>query len=421
MKTLFLDLKNGISGDMAVAALLNANVMPFEEFYKIMNTLNISGEFDLNYKEAEKFGIFGGDFIVTDKTAVHMHICKKGLNTNEHMRECGHDAAHNEKDETISGQHSHKHNNNGGRTLKDIIEIIESSKISCSAKKLASDIFDNLAVAESLAHNKDKTKIHFHEVGAIDSIIDIVGFSVLFTELNPEMVICTDVNLGSGFVKCQHGVLNVPAPAVLNLCKGFPVYSDIGFEMTTPTGAAIIKTTVKAFSNFYKGKLIGGGIGFGKRDIKIRPNVLNILLLDTEADYENDVIEINTNIDNTTAEDLGYCAKLLLNRGALDVCFSPILMKKFRPGYKLEVLCNLNDLNKLSNIIFENTGTIGLRYNIKKRIVLNREQSIKETKYGKLKAKTVYLNKGKELRLEYDSLEEICDKNGISMKKAKKS
>ena len=418
MKTLYFNLKNGISGDMAVGALLDMQVMPFDEFNNIMNTLNISNEFELTFKRTEKFKISGGDFDVIDKNA-HLRTDGKILDTTDkHM----HNHADNNHHEHCDDDNCHKHDNKHahGRHLNDIIKIIESSGISKQAKELSLKIFENLAVAESAAHNKDKYEIHFHEVGAVDSIADIVGFSVLYTALNVDCAVCSYVNLGRGTVKCEHGILNVPAPAVLKLSEGMPVYcDDAEFEMTTPTGVAILKTVISNFCNEYSGKLLTSGIGFGKRDIKVRPNALNIMLFE-DLEKKSGIVEINTNIDNTTAEDMAFCARALFEAGALDVCFSPIFMKKFRPGYKLEVLCDSLDLNRLSKIIFDNTNTIGLRYSYKERIALERSEGVKKTKYGNIRTKVILDKDAREERFEYDDLEELCIKNNLSIKEGRK-
>ncbi|MCL1901880.1 MAG: nickel pincer cofactor biosynthesis protein LarC [Firmicutes bacterium] len=422
MKTLYFDLKNGISGDMAVAALLNLNAMSFKELSDALKSLNLKSEFSLEYKTHNKFEIFGSDFFV-NLNSTHEHMNEHNHVTNEHIIKSS---------DKKNNDYAPQEGSHGHRKLSDIRKIINDSKISDKAKKLSLDIFENLAKAESEVHQKSKDEVAFHEVGAVDSIIDIVAFSVLFCAINPQTVICSDVNLGGGTVECAHGVLNVPAPAVINLTKGMSVFRDeIKFETTTPTGAAIVKTIVSEFADNFNGVFVSCGVGFGKTDFKIRPNALNVYLLEDKCledkktdiinNYETDeVVQIETNIDNTVGEDLGYCAKLLMETGALDVYFTPIFMKKFRPAYKLEVLCKKSDLEKMAEIIFSNTSTIGLRYSIKQRKTLRRENFIKETKYGKVSCKKLTRHGEVSESLEFDDLEKIAHANKISIKEARK-
>jgi len=420
MRTLYFDLKNGISGDMAAAALLNLNAMSFEELSDSLKTLNLNDEFCLDYKTHNKFGIFGGDFFV-NLNATNEHMKTSITTTHEHIIK---------SPNTINHKHKGHKGEHGHRKLSDIKKIINDSKISNHAKKLSLGIFENLAKAESEVHQKPVEEIAFHEVGATDSIVDIVAFSVLFCGINPQMVICSSVNLGGGTVKCAHGVLNVPAPAVVNLTKGMPVFRDeLKFETATPTGAAIIKTIVNKFDDNFKGTFVSSGVGFGKTDFKIRPNALTVYLLeslesqktDIIGNYETDeILEIETNIDNTVGEDLGYCAKLLMESGALDVYFTPIFMKKFRPAYKLEVLCKKADLEKMTEIIFSNTATIGLRYSVKQRYMLKRESFTKQTKYGKVKGKRITQPGFFKESLEFDDLEKIAHDNKVSINDARK-
>lgn len=425
MKTLYFDLKNGISGDMAVAALLNLNAMSFKELNENLKTLNLDSEFSLEYKTHNKFGILGGDFFV-NLNNTNEHVNKFKTKTHEHIIKSTDIIRNKEENHQHDDGSSHIH-----RTLSDIEKIISNSKISQRAKKLSQEIFKNLAEAESFVHQKPIEKITFHEVGAVDSIVDIVAFSVLYCNINPQMVICSSVNLGGGTVKCAHGVLNVPAPAVVNLTKGMSVFRDeIKFETATPTGAAIIKTVINKFDDRFSGMFVSSGIGFGKTDFKIRPNALNVYLLekcleDEKTDiinnYETDeIIQMETNIDNTIGEDLGFTAKLLLKSGALDVSFTPIFMKKFRPAYKLEVLCKESDLRILAEIIFSNTSTIGLRYSIKKRYMLRRENFIKQTNYGDVRGKKITKKRLTEESLEFDDIEKIALENKISILDARK-
>ena len=395
--TLYLECLSGISGDMTVAALLDlgadGNVL-----HKALKSLDIDG-YSINISKVVKSGITACDFDV---------VLDKEHENHDHDMEYlhGKDGVHEH-----SHIHSHEH-----RTLSDILEIINNSDITVNAKNIAKKIFNILGDAESKVHGVSKENVAFHEVGAVDSIVDIVATAVCVDNLGIKNVIVPNLCEGTGFVRCRHGILPVPVPAVANIVSDNHLnmrITDAEGEFVTPTGAAIaaaLITSDKLPDSFTVEKI---GIGAGKREYE-KPSLLRAYLINCKSD-DSEVCKLETNIDDCTGEAMGYVMEKLLSAGAKDVNFMPVFMKKCRPAYQLNVICKKSDAEKLEGIIFDNTTTIGIRRFDVSRTVLPRENVSINTCYGPVRVKKCRLPSG-DYRYypEYEDVSAVCEKYGLS-------
>ena len=377
MKILYFDCSSGISGNMTLGALTE---IIGDENYLIeeLKKLNIDG-YKIEISKKVKNGITG---TYVDVILAHKH------------------------------EHHHEH-----RNLNDINKIIENSLLSDEVKNLAKRIFLRVAKAESKVHNKTLEEVHFHEVGAIDSIVDIVGTAILINKINPDKIISSIVNDGYGFIDCSHGTMSVPVPATSEIFASSNVkfrQIDIDTELVTPTGAAIIAELSTDFTILPAIVTEKIGWGTGSKDLKI-PNVLKVYYGKIQESNE-DFVVMETNVDDCTGEILGYTLEKLFESKALDVFYTPIFMKKGRPAYKLTVACRKKDMLNLQNIIFKETTTIGIRYRFESRTELKREFIEINTKYGKIKAKKVVNNGETYVYPEYESMKKIASKNNIPLK-----
>ena len=384
MKTLYFDCSSGISGNMTLGALLE-----------------IIGNDNFLLDELKKLHLNGYRIEISNKV-------KNGI-TGKYI-----DVILDEENEHT---HEHNHHHHVHRNLNDVNEIIDKSSIDEKSKDLAKRIFLRVAKAESKVHNKPLEEVHFHEVGAIDSIIDIVGTAILINKINPDKILSSIVNDGYGFIECAHGTMAVPVPATTEIFASSNVkfrQIDIDTELVTPTGAAIIAELAEDFTTLPAMITRKIGWGAGYKDISI-PNVLKVYLGDMEEFCENFIV-METNIDDCSGEILGYTEELLLKNGALDVFFTPIFMKKNRPAYRMTVACRKEDMYNLQKIIFRETTTIGIRYRSEYRTELERENIEIETKYAKIRAKKVKYNGETYTYPEYESLKEVANKNNIPLK-----
>lgn len=357
MNILYLDCSSGISGNMLLGALINAG-MPFSHLQKELKKLRIS-------------------HLVPRTSKVKRHsISATYFNTPE-------------KDERSE------------RQLSEILSLIKKSRLSPPVKKLSSDIFNRLGEAESKVHGVPLKKVHFHEVGALDSIVDIVGFAIAYDHFKIKEVFCSPLNVGSGRVKCRHGWLPVPAPATSLLLKGIPIYdSGIKKELVTPTGAAIVKTIVKRFGPLPRIKVEKTGFGAGSYDLKEQPNILRIFIGEKEIQTEKDaVLMIEANIDDLDPKLYDRAIAGLMKSGALDAYIQPIRMKKGRNAIQLVALCAPDKKDQVAKTIFDRTTTLGIRAYLVEREKLDRV--IKKTKYGRIKLGSLE-GKIKTLSLEPD-------------------
>ncbi len=383
MKTLYFDCSSGISGNMTLGALLE---IVGDEKYLLeeLKKLNVDG-YEIDISKKVKNGITG---TYVDVILEHEH---------HH-----HDHAH----------HHHEH-----RNLNDVNTIIDNSALDDNTKDLAKRIFLRVAKAESKVHNKPLDEVHFHEVGAIDSIVDIVGTAILINKINPDRIISSIVNDGYGFIECAHGTMSVPVPATSEIFANSDVkfrQIDIDTELVTPTGAAIIAELAEDFTTLPAMVTEKIGWGTGSKDLKI-PNVLKVYYGEMQEQNQNFVV-METNIDDCSGEILGYTSEKLFANGALDVFYTPIFMKKNRPAYRLTVACRKENMIKLQNTIFKETTTIGIRYRFENRTELGREFLEIDTKYGKIKAKKVTNNGETYVYPEYESMKKIAEEKNIPLK-----
>lgn len=359
---------SGASGDMFLGALA-ALADGYDDLVKLPELLNLdSVEVQINPKN--KNGI----------ACKHVHII----------------------DLKNESEHVHRH-------LRHVLEIIHGSKLNENAQKIASDIFKILAEAEAKVHGSTIEKVHFHEVGAIDSIMDIVGTALLLDRLNITQTYATPICTGYGFVNTQHGKMPVPAPATQQLLTGMPTYAgDCKAELCTPTGAAIL---CYLSPDFDMPVLTEASIGYGPgiKDFE-QPNVLRLSLCRMRAQTETELVVVETNIDDLSGEFLGTDFQNgLLNIGAVDFYLNQVMMKKGRPGIILSVICRKQDMETIATYILENTTSIGIRYYSVNRMILDRETSAIATEHGDIEIKSVTLPSGKKRsKIEYDSLAELA-------------
>lgn len=395
MKTLYFDCSSGISGNMTLGALLE--IVGDEKYLlKKLKKLNIDG-YKIEISKQVKNGI----------TGTYVNVILE------------HDEHHHHHDHHHEGEHehAHEHHHHEHRNLNDVYNIIDNSSLDENTKDLAKRIFLRVAKAESKVHNKPLEEVHFHEVGAIDSIVDIVGTAILINKINPDKIISSVVNDGYGFIECAHGTMAVPVPATSEIFAASNVkfrQIDIDTELVTPTGAAIIAELAEDFVTLPAMVTKKIGWGTGSKDLKI-PNVLKVYYGEIQEQNENLVV-METNIDDCSGEILGYTSEKLFENGALDVFYTPIFMKKNRPAYRLSVVCRKEDMFKLQNIIFKETTTIGIRYRFESRTELVREFVEIDTRYGKIKAKKVTNNGETYVYPEYESMKELAEKNNITLK-----
>ena len=400
MKTLYFDCSSGISGNMTLGALLE---IVGDENYLLeeLKKLNVDG-YKIEISKQVKNGITG---TYVDVILEHEH----------HHQDHEHEHEHNHNPEHDHGHEHHHHHEH--RNLYDVNNIIDNSSLDENIKALAKRIFLRVAKAESKVHNKPLDEVHFHEVGAIDSIVDIVGTAILINKINPDKVIASVVNDGYGFIECAHGTMAVPVPATSEIFAASNVkfrQIDIDTELVTPTGAAIIAELAEDFTTLPAMVTEKIGWGTGSKDLKI-PNVLKVYYGEIQEENQNFVV-METNVDDCSGEILGYTSEKLFANGALDVFYTPIFMKKNRPAYRLSVACRKEDMFKLQNIIFKETTTIGIRYRFESRTELGREFVEIDTKYGKIRAKKVTNNGETYVYPEYESMKKIAEENNIPLK-----
>ena len=314
--------------------------------------------------------------------------------------------------------HHHEHHHHG-RHLAEILDIIDATDMTDSAKALAGKMFHIVAEAESLAHHMPLEEVHFHEVGAIDSIVDIIAAAVTFDSLGITDVIIPCLTEGRGTVRCQHGVLPVPVPATMNIIEAYDMpltIMEAKGEYVTPTGAAIaaaICTTHQLPKAF---RIVRTGLGAGKRDYTERTNILRAYLIEGNAMEEgkDEIVKLETDIDDSTGEALGYTIDRLMQAGALDVHYSPVYMKKNRPAWELTVICKKSRMEELEDIIFKETTTIGIReFPSVMRSILRRNQKQVETPFGIAEVKEVALPGERRFYPEYESVKAIAEKNHL--------
>lgn len=417
-KTLYLDCSSGISGDMFVGALLDLGVDE-QKLQEALKSLSVSG-FEVKISRKKKAGLDGCDFdVILDAEHENHDHDMEYLHGHAHHHDHDHpheEERHHHEEHTHhhGAGHSHHHEHRG---LLDILEIIRQSGLTEGAKKIAEDIFKIIAEAEAKAHGESIQKVHFHEVGAVDSIVDICAAAFCLDDLGIQDVIITQLYEGSGTVRCQHGVLPIPVPAVANIVSAYNLtlrMSGVMGELVTPTGAAIaaaIQTTDQLPETF---KIVKIGIGTGKRDYACA-GILRAMLIAPETKEKDEIWKLETNIDDCSGEVLGRLMDQLFSAGARDVHYSPVFMKKNRPAYQLNVICGEDQIEELEKIIFQETTTIGIRRVKMERTVLKRQEEEIHGWFGTAKVKVCSLPSGESRAYpEYESVKEICDEQDMS-------
>jgi pyridinium-3,5-bisthiocarboxylic acid mononucleotide nickel chelatase len=376
MKIAYLDCFSGISGDMFIGALLDAG-LSFEDLDQKIQALPFDS-FYLEMKQEARSQIFGTRFVV-----------KTG------------------------GQEQ------APRNLEVIRNIIRKGSLSSGVKDKSISIFEALASVEGKVHNKPPEEVHFHEVGAVDSIIDIVGTVYGLERLGITSLFVSPLPLGSGFVETAHGRMPIPAPATTALIEGIPVYdSGTHHEMVTPTGAALVKGLAISFGPMPPMVVESIGYGVGKRDLSDRPNLARILIghMQTEGQVDT-VVMLEANIDDTSPEWLGFLMDRLFNAGALDVVFCPVQMKKNRPGIQIQVMGRPDQKEPLMEILFRESSTLGIRFRYTQRMVLQRSVAEVESPWGKIKVKKVLERDGSPFFLpEYEACREVALKTNCPLR-----
>ena len=474
-KTLYLETSSGISGDMFVAAMIDLGADP-EALERALNSIPADG-FMVEISSVKKSGIACCDFNVIldaahenhdhdmaylygpapvtaaapqeeahhchcheDEEVPHCHEEEEAHHCHCHEDEEAHHChchedeeaphchCHEEEEaphchghggEEPHHHHEHHHHHHHGRHLAEILGIIDATDMTDSAKALAGKMFHIVAEAESLAHHMPLEEVHFHEVGAIDSIVDIIAAAVTFDSLGITDVIIPCLTEGRGTVRCQHGVLPVPVPATMNIIEAYYMpltIMEAKGEYVTPTGAAIaaaICTTHQLPKAF---RIVGTGLGAGKRDYTERTNILRAYLIEGNAMEEgkDEIVKLETDIDDSTGEALGYTIDRLMQAGALDVHYSPVYMKKNRPAWELTVICKKSKMEEIEDIIFKETTTIGIReFPSVMRSILHRNQKQVETPFGIAEVKEVALPGERRFYPEYESVKAIAEKEHL--------
>ena len=424
-KILYLECNSGISGDMTVGALLDLGA-DRQVLENALESLGVDG-YHLHFGRKVVCGLDAFDFDVHLEADGHGHShahthrredAYERVDSYEHseVHEHCHGHKHERRHEHEDG-HSHSHTH---RNLHDIYHIIDHLDSNERVKEMARTMFRIVAEAESKAHGLPVEQVHFHEVGAIDSIVDIISVAVCMDNLGVEDVVVSALSEGHGHVRCQHGVLPVPVPATANIASSYGLklhFTDNDGEMVTPTGAAIAAALRTKDRLPASCRLLKIGMGAGNKVFK-QANVLRAMLLENSQDEDHTMWVLETNLDDCTGEMLGLAMEMLLDAGAADVWYTPIHMKKNRPAYMMSVLCRESSIEAMEEIILTQTTTIGIRRYPTERTVLERSEIQVETSYGPADVK-VCAYKGRTFFYpEYESIRRICREQGVDFQTA---
>ena len=428
MKTLYLDCGMGAAGDMLMAALLE--LCPDRAaFLEKMNGLGLPGV-SVKAVPAEKCGILG----------THMEVTVFGEEEESLDAGHGHHHHHGDEDHGAGGHHHHHHgdedhgadghghhhhgdeehgadghhHHHHHADMAGIAHIISHLDLEPKVKEDILAVYGLIAEAESHAHGKPVDQIHFHEVGTLDAVADVAGVCILMNELKPDQVLASPVHVGSGHVHCAHGILPVPAPATAYILREVPIYSfEIKGELCTPTGAALLKHFVTKFADMPVMTVEKIGYGMGKKDFE-RANCVRAFLGET-GEKGDTVAELSCNLDDMTAEAIGFVQELLLENGALEVYTIPVGMKKCRPGVLLTCMCRMEDEEKMTELLFRHTTTLGIREHVSRRFTLKREMKEVGTPYGTVRVKTSSGYGVCRSKMEYEDLAKIAREQGLSL------
>jgi uncharacterized protein (TIGR00299 family) protein len=408
MRIAYLDCFSGISGDMFVGALLDAGV-PAEVFEHTVAALDIGAKLEISRVDRSGISASKIDVLVRGE---------KELPRDVYWEQHGHRHEH-DHDSPQAAPAPHHH----GRNLTEIKQIISRTKIGAGAKATATRIFEALGRAEARIHNTDIESIHFHEVGAVDAMVDIVCAAVGAQELGVDEWVCSPLNVGGGTVKCAHGTFPVPAPATVELLQGTPIYSSgLNLELVTPTGAAIVRTLAHRFGSFPEMLVHRAGYGAGTRDVPGHANVLRLTIGEAVAQKpahgsQETISVLEANLDDLNPQVFGYVLHRLLEEGALDVFGAPVQMKKNRPGMLLTVLCRPEDSSRLSQVVFTETTTLGIRRREESREILDRRWITVETRWGTVHMKVASINGTvTNYAPEYEDCRQIATEHRVALK-----
>ena len=426
MKVLYLECNMGAAGDMLQAALLELHPDP-QSFLKRLNAAGIPGV-RVAAEPAEKCGIHG--------TRVRVFV--KGLEevsedvplgaVHEHNAVHEHDLSHthdHDHSHTHSHAHDHDHPHNHAHdhvhaTMDVIRRTVNSLDVPAAVKKDAVAVYELIAQAEAKAHQCDVEEVHFHEVGTWDAVADVIGVCLLLHELAPDRIVASPIHVGSGQVRCAHGVLPVPAPATASLLEGIPIYSgDILGELCTPTGAALLRYFVQEYGRLPVMRLSKTGYGMGEKDFSAA-NCVRALWGEAEIHAE-EVVELSCNIDDMTPEEVAFAMEELFRAGALDVYTIPVGMKKGRTGLLFVCMCRESQRQRFVELIFKHTSTIGMREAVSRRYALRREEKTWETKHGKVRVKKTSGYGTVKEKIEFDDAARIAREEGRSLREVREA
>ena len=405
MKVIYLDCGMGAAGDMLTAALLE--LLPDKESF--VERLNSVGIPNVRFiaEQSEKCGI----------TGTHMRVLVNGEEEGEHTHSHHHEHDHEHHEHE---HHEHEHHHHTHTSMNDIAHIVSHLNVSDKVKSDINAVYTLIAQAESHAHGKPIEQIHFHEVGTMDAVADVAAVCLLLDELSPDRIIASPVHVGSGSVKCAHGILPVPAPATAFILKDIPIYGgSIKSELCTPTGAALLKHFAHEFGDMPMIRTKAIGYGMGKKDFE-RANCVRAVLGETE-DNSQQMFELSCNVDDMTAEDIAFACDKLFEGGANEVFTIPVGMKKSRTGTLIKVICNDDKREGLVRLIFKHTSTLGIRQMPFERYVLKREIITEDTQFGSVRKKISSGYGVTREKYEHDDLERIADEQGLSIEKIRRS
>lgn len=393
MRTLYLECNMGVAGDMLMAALLELHPNK-NRFIEKMNNLNLPGVV-ISSEPSSKCGITGTKI----RVAVNGH--EEGVHHHDHHH----------SNETHVHEHHHHHEHHG---MNDIHKIIDKLNVPQKVKEDAESVYALIAEAESHAHGRPVGQIHFHEVGTMDAVADVIGVCLLIYDLAPEKIIASPICTGFGQVKCAHGILPVPAPATEYILRNIPCYSgQTEGELCTPTGAALLKYFVKEFTRMPVMRTEKTGYGMGNKDFETA-NCVRAMIGETDH-KDNTVVELSCDIDDMTPEAQAFAQEILLANGALDVFMTPIHMKKSRPGILLTCICTMDKRRYMAEMIFKYTTTLGIREYVCERYILDRRIKTINTSYGDIRIKEAWGYGVNRSKIEYEDAAEIARKNDITL------
>ena len=429
MKTLYLECNMGAAGDMLTAALLELHPDP-QGFVERMNRLGLPGVV-FAAQPAVKCGITGTQVSVTvggeeeesHDVPLHTHVHETAQDeahpghAHDHVHVHDHEHTHDHEHEHTHGhEHGHGHHHHAG--MGDIRHILSHLDIPQPVRQDAEAVYQLIAQAESHAHGRPVEEIHFHEVGTLDAVTDVVAVCWLLHDLAPEQIVASPVHVGCGQVRCAHGILPVPAPATAYILQGVPTYGgSVQGELCTPTGAALLKHFVQRFGPSPVMRVEKTGYGMGKKDFEAA-NCVRAMLGQTQEESTT-IAQLACNLDDMTPEALGFAQERLWEAGALDVTTAPIGMKKNRPGVQLTCLCRLEDREKLVSVLFAHTTTLGVRESLCARYTLARSQRTVETEHGPVRVKEARGWGVTREKPEYEDVANIAREQGLILDQVK--